>query len=238
MELAAAQAATSTVSQNKDKQIPFAPVRFSLNSLRERLASRGKAHTVAGNQKKGCLSLKSRAEISLDHPLGAAFEDYANYLVTLHFRGEKTDESNIADTCIAYLNPVATSTILKMKCWPIDNDKLLRLNSDLARWLITRISNRYRQADQANVITGEGYHLALSTILTESGIVPEKRLRNSIDRVRAAIERTQRPQNISTTGNPLHGKTYSWAQKPHGAARCCRHDMDVLSERQPDQRHH
>ena len=187
IELAAEQAATSTVSQmSQAEKVAFAPVRFSLFGLRERLASRGKTYRVS--EIRETLLVLKRAECSLSHPLGAPLEDYSNYISHLHFRGEKLEDGTIADSCLAYLNPMATSAILNFRCWPIDNARLLKLSLPLARWLITRISNRYRQADQMDILTGASYHLMLSTILRESGIEREPRLRNSIARVRAAIK--------------------------------------------------
>ena len=64
----------------------------------------------------------------------------------------------------------------------------MRLDSPLARWFYERLSHTYRQAVKNGVVTGTGYRLSLETILRESGIAVEKRVRDSINAVRRALK--------------------------------------------------
>ena len=54
--------------------------------------------------------------------------------------------------------------------------------------LPTRMNNRFRSAEKCATFKGKGYFLTLSRILSESGLIPEKRVRNAIARVREALK--------------------------------------------------
>jgi hypothetical protein len=193
IELAAEQSMNNPVMQypQQKEDGPFAAkVCFSLNGLRDRLADRGKAYRISEIEEALIVLNGAKCKMTLPPGItlpGVKARDFSYYLPHLHLRGAKLEDGTTATTCIALLNPIATNAILQLRCWPIDNARVLRLAMPLARWLITRLSNRYRQANEANAITGQGYHLMLSTILTESGMIPEKRTRDSIDRVREAL---------------------------------------------------
>ena len=83
---------------------------------------------------------------------------------------------------------LVTAAILQMAYYPINALRVGKLKSTLARWLTTRMSHNYRQARRNGWLDGDGYHISLETILAERGLVKEKRLRDNVESVRAALE--------------------------------------------------
>lgn len=122
-------------------------------------------------------------------------------LNTAHFTfesdGHAVESGYISNLClsktdgvsgVADLNPMATESLLRFTVWPVDNVLLMGLKRPLARWLMIRLFNRFRQASsETNFLLRDGYHLRLSTIGRESGILLEKRLRDTLHRVREAL---------------------------------------------------
>ena len=84
-------------------------------------------------------------------------------------------------------NPLVTKSILEKTFRAINYDRLMALDSPLTRWLYERLSHNFRQAEKGGSMKQFGYNLSLETILRESGISAEKRVRDSIDAVRKAL---------------------------------------------------
>ena len=85
-------------------------------------------------------------------------------------------------------NPLITRSILEKTFRAINYEKLMSLNSPLARWVYERFSHNFTQAVRNGGVQGKGYTLSLETILRESGITAEKRVRDSINAVRKALK--------------------------------------------------
>ena len=108
----------------------------------------------------------------------------------------------------AVFHPLATQSILEQSYFLIRHNQLMKLRIPLARWIISRINARYRQASKSGWIENNnngdasGYRLTLRQILEESGIEPEPRLRNTIDRVRLALKELQK-ENFLHFCNPF-----------------------------------
>lgn len=98
------------------------------------------------------------------------------------------DETGEASLVAMTFHQLVTAAILQMAYYPINALRVGKLKSTLARWLTTRMSHNYRQARRNGWIDGDGYHISLETILAERGLVKEKRLRDNVHSVRAALE--------------------------------------------------
>jgi hypothetical protein len=97
------------------------------------------------------------------------------------------DETGEASLVAMTFHQLVTAAILQMAYYPINALRVGKLKSTLARWLTTRMSHNYRQVRRNGWIDGDGYHISLETILSERGLVKEKRLRNNLDSVRGAL---------------------------------------------------
>jgi hypothetical protein len=98
------------------------------------------------------------------------------------------DETGEASLVAMTFHQLVTAAILQMAYFPINALRVGKLKSTLARWLTTRMSHNYRQARKNGWLDGDGYHISLETILAERGLVKEKRLRDNVDSVRAALQ--------------------------------------------------
>ena len=97
-----------------------------------------------------------------------------------------TEEGDKSHRYVVF-NPLVTKSILERTFRAINYERLMMLESPLARWLYERLSHNFRQAEKSGSISQFGYNLSLETILRESGISAEKRVRDSIDAVRKAL---------------------------------------------------
>ena len=185
----------------QDKQLNIY-VYFTLDELRRRLEDRGKSYKLS--ELREALLVLHSAKITIpgrvlwpDDQGKANTTTPLNYVSELYFKGEILPDGTVAHRCLAALNSFATAQIMQLRCFPVDNQAVIALCLPLARWLLTRLSHRFRQADQADSFTAtSGYNLSLATILAESGIQNEKRQRAVIERVREALNELHRAGHL------------------------------------------
>jgi hypothetical protein len=111
------------------------------------------------------------------------------------------DQTGEASLVAMTFHQLVTAAILQMAYYPINALRVGKLKSTLARWLTTRMSHNYRQARKYGWLEGDGYHLSLETILTERGLVKEKRVRANVESVRAALAEMKKEKILFQT-NP------------------------------------
>ena len=145
-------------------ELRYGRINLTLTDLQTRLRARNKEYKIS--ELRESLIVMKRAESHVKCP--GVPDIYDNYLTSVYFAGETLDDGETLTHCVVFLNPATTAAILRLAVWPIDNDKVCRLNLSLARWLATRISNRWRQAKQGDAQALVGYSLLLSTILEEA----------------------------------------------------------------------
>ena len=100
---------------------------------------------------------------------------------------EEDDQDGVTANRYVVLNPLITRSILEKTFRSISYERLMALDSPLARWLYERLSHNFRQAEKAGALKNFGYNISLATILRESGISVESRIRNSVAAVRKAL---------------------------------------------------
>lgn len=108
-----------------------------------------------------------------------------------HWLDNKKDSDGEKTFTILEFNSFLSEAIIAARGWPINNQKVLSLKQPLARWITTRLSHNYRQAETAGAMAGKGYTLSLTTILEESGMEREPRLRDTLARIRNALKEMQ-----------------------------------------------
>lgn len=104
-----------------------------------------------------------------------------------HWLDNKKDKDGEKAFTVIEFNSFLSEAIIAARGWPIDNQKVLSLKQPLARWITTRLSHNFRQAETGSAIIGKGYTLSLTAILEESGMEREPRLRDTLARIRNAL---------------------------------------------------
>jgi hypothetical protein len=166
-------------------------VRFTLSSIRRHLEELGHGYKLT--EIKEALDILRGTRIRIRDMDAAAkgrqvFEDAS---ILMSYAGDFAEgDPSGEDSRIAVLfHPRATQAIFEMAYWPISQARVGELKMPLARWLTTRMSHNFRQAQKRAYVDGAGgYHIKLSTILAERGLVREKRLRDNVDAVRGALK--------------------------------------------------
>jgi hypothetical protein len=168
---------------------------FRLSQLREQLAEDG--HHFKGVEIEEALNVlaKSKIQLSGEVPANVAqgyrWQSTQAYSMLEDLRVVNPKEGDTLDgdrtTYFVSFHPLAAAAILQGRFFDHNHRRTMQLRKPLARWLIKRMGVKYRQASRGGVVAREGYNLSLSRIIAESGLLPEKRLRDTVQRVRDAI---------------------------------------------------
>ncbi len=162
-------------------------VTFTLSQLRQELTSAG--HSLMLSQIREALEVLSRAVLTVEAEHDRTIHGMqAPILQNLRRQQPKGDVDGSRSYISVDYHPLATKAIIDQAYKPINYTRVMRVGLPLARWIITRMSQRYRQASRQDMVEGRGYILTLSRVLAESGITAEERQRNTIDRVRQALK--------------------------------------------------
>ena len=188
--------------EKKSPALHHVSVTFSLAELRRRLAENGSERKLADIRE--ALEVMSRCNWSCDTPLPARFVgELSGPILRIDARRKerREDEKGEKEMYLAYWHPLIAEAILSGDHFLLDNG-ILRLKDPLARWILNRLNARYRQAAKDDAISGKGYTLSLETILAESGIEVEVRLRATIERIRSALAELQAQGFLSSIPHP------------------------------------
>jgi hypothetical protein len=191
--MAAVQHADMT--RRTGKEADHVTLAFKLSDLRGQLAEDG--HHFKGAEISEALEVlaKSQMQLSGDVPdeiakghRWTATHPYS-MLADLRVFDMKEGAAPYRDstTYVVSLHPLAAAAILQGRFFDHNHSRTMKLRKPLARWLIKRMSLKYRQAARGGAIAREGYNLSLSRIIAESGMLPDKRLRDTVLRIREAI---------------------------------------------------
>jgi hypothetical protein len=161
-------------------------VSFTLYQLRNELTAQGHGFKIV--ELKEALEVLNKAVVNLScardrtlHGLSSAV--FSNYT----YEYQEDDDSGRGSKVSVDYHPLATHAIINLAFYPINYHRVMSLASPLARWLVTRMSHRFRQATKAAFFDGASYQISLTTILNESGIANASRLRDNVAAVRQAL---------------------------------------------------
>ena len=175
-----------------DKKACKIAIVFTLSSLRKRLAKDG--HNFKLSELKEGLDVLRKCDLTIIGNINKQEEGvlYGPILdISFQVRPTGSEDKDGKETYFkAFFHPLATQSIIKREYYLMNYQRLMKLNLPLARWIATRVNERFRQASKRSWIDGEkgGYRLTLKNVLNESGIVVEKLLKNNIARIRNALE--------------------------------------------------
>lgn len=188
-------------------------VKFSLYQLRKTLAEQGHHFTIA--QLEEAINVLQGARLTVTGDLGEYIDGAnTNFLQSVVWRKKKTgDEEGREFKICAKLHPYITHSILARTFRQIDFAKLMRPKNDLAQWIYIRLSHNYTQASDSDYIKfkmqdkNAGYHLALSTIIRETGC-SFATTSKAVRAVRAALTVLSKQDVLMSkdwTGRPFQG---------------------------------
>jgi hypothetical protein len=167
-------------------QRDFLKLTCTLYQLRKELADSG--HDLPFDKIKEGLEVLSGAMLIIETDADERIHGMKSAILpNLSYSYDKKDESGRTCYISVTFHALAVEAIKKLAHYPINYSRVMTLPSPLARWLYTRVSHNYRQASR-NLLSDKGWTISLETILNESGIVREPRLRDSISTVRSALE--------------------------------------------------
>lgn len=160
---------------------------FTLSQLRKHLKSVGHEYPLA--QIDEALQVCHGAVLKLTCEGGGKRDGLSSGIFQSYSAQDKvSDKTGESAHRYVVFNPLVTASILEGTSRAINFERVMALKSPLSRWLYDRLSHNFRQAVKNGGVLGTGYHIALSTILRESGITTEDRQRKNIEKVRAALE--------------------------------------------------
>lgn len=186
-KLAVQQAVSMGLHVGRQTGAQVVRVTFTLSQLRQELTSAG--HSLMLSQIREALDVLSRSILTIEAQHDSTINGMSGpILQNLRRQNPRTDADGSRSFVSVDYHPLATKAILEQAYKPINYARVMRLALPLARWIITRMSHRYRQAARGDAWDGRGYCLTLSRVLAESGIAAEERQRNTVDRVRSALQ--------------------------------------------------
>ena len=167
----------------KDSQVR---VVFTLRQLAEVLSNTG--HTYSHEEIDEALMILRNTRLTVK----ASANDRKAFIITNlleHYAGLDTPEGQKREV---YLSKEESSAIIQGNFRGLNYARLMHLKSPLARKIYEHVVSRHTGASKPPVDPNEApprpYEIKLSTILREFGIEPQKRMRQTIERVRNALQ--------------------------------------------------
>jgi len=176
------------LAANKQKET-VVRITFTLSQLRRELEAAGHKFTI--DQLAEALEVLGSAHIRPCGLIGDWEFSESRPLLTVSRKARRGDKTGRQWIYTVDFHPLAIRAILSGAWQGINYARVMELEEPLARWIATRMNNRFRQARswKERIRKGEnGYALTLRMILDESGIRPDKDLRHTIKRVEKALK--------------------------------------------------
>jgi len=192
--------------EKRDPGMHHVSITFSLSELRRRLEENGTGRPLA--EIREALDVLSGCLWIVDAPLTPQYVgEMRNPILRIEkvIRAKRGDEKGEKNVYEAFWHPLIAESILSADYFLLDAG-ITRLKEPLGRWILNRMNARYRQASKSDSYSRRGYTLSLETILAESGIEPEKRVRGTIERVRKALKELQEHNYLNIVGDHCEEK--------------------------------
>jgi hypothetical protein len=190
--IAVQQIAKTKLTQDVHTGRQAVTVFFSLSMLRRHLEELGHGYKLSEIKEALDILADTRMAVeeeSIEPKTGRQrrTRDFASILT--HYTASTVEGDTTGEEAYVAMtfHPAATTAILQLAFYPINQLRVGKLKRPLARWLTTRMSHNYRQAKRNGFVDKSGYHISLKTILDERGLPREARLRANVESVRTAL---------------------------------------------------
>jgi hypothetical protein len=152
-------------------------VRFTIHQLRTILEEQGHGYKTAELSEALTVLTGAKMTITGETPDEIGGIEGSGIIDKLIWRKHKVgDEEGRSFHVSAKFHPLVTRSLLERTFRRIDFAKLMRPKNELARWLYSRLSHNYLQADATDLVKFQmgdkhrGYSLSLTTIIRETGL--------------------------------------------------------------------
>lgn len=181
-------ASKSVMVNDVEEQNEYAYMRVTctLSQIRKELIST--KHSLDLSQIKEALEVMDGCKLRISgHTLTDHKGRNGGIISNLSFNYKNDDESGTLSYVTFLLHPLAAKAVHELAFFPLNQERIMGLRSPLARWLATKMNHSYRQAHKHDATNSRGWAVTLETILNESGITREERMRDNLPTVRAAL---------------------------------------------------
>jgi len=174
-------------------------VQFTLYQLKKELAERGHSITLASLKESLAVAHYSKITVATDDEVEVMS---ASIFPVLLVSTRKQWLKNPKDArYYVQFNPLVTQSLNRITYRQYDYATFMACERHLTRWLHKRLSHNYVQADWLSP-----YTIKASTIIANSGLVNNARLRDRIKAVDDAVEELKKRDTISVSEKePLYG---------------------------------
>ena len=163
---------------------------FSLHQLRHELINTG--HEFKLEEVREALHVMQRCHVAVESQGESFVHGKAGpILPTFEFFADPSDADGKRTLCRASFHPLASAAILGELYYPINYVRVMTLVQPLARWITNLLNVRFRYATRGIGDHKRSFRLTLKRVLTDSGMQPEPRTRDNVERVRDAIKELQ-----------------------------------------------
>ncbi len=160
---------------------------FSLQQLRAELERTEHGFTV--EQIREALQVMHLCNVAVECPNDGFLHGKSGAILpTLEFVRRSEDAENLSSLYRATFHPLANAAILGQFYHPVNYARVMKLMQPLSRWIATLLNVRFRYATRGIGKDKRSFRLTLKRILSDSGITPEPRMRDNVERVRAAVQ--------------------------------------------------
>jgi len=168
----------------------LAGVQFTLYELQQELKRRG--HAIHLQKLIQALLICRRAGLTLKTADGTAIFDSAIFPEVILSNRKQWEENPRQTRCYVQFNRLVTHSVNQLTYRQFDYSKFMEHKRQLARWFHKRLSHNYLQAHFTNP-----YHIALATIVRDSGLVNAMRIRDQRKHVEACLEELKEADVLS-----------------------------------------
>ena len=165
-------------------------ITFSIHQLRQELTQNGHGFRFA--EIREALEVMHLANVRVDCPMDSLVHRASGPILgSLQSICDPEDKDGKRSVYFASFHPIASAAILKELYFPVNYARMMTLGRPLARWIVSLLNIRFRYATRGPGKAKRSFRLTLSRVMSDSGMQPEPRLTNNIDRVREAIKELQ-----------------------------------------------
>ena len=162
----------------------FAGVQFTLYQLRKELKTQG--HAIHYDNLIEALQISHRIGMTLKTQDGYSVMEAAVYPILVISNRQNWLQDPKGTKCFVQFNPLVTQSINTTSYRQFDYVTFMSFDYQLSRWLYSRLAHNYTQAGPSTP-----YSILASTIINDSHLVNDARLRQRIAAIDKALEELQ-----------------------------------------------